>query len=403
MELTRKSLDELTDELVDAFDALIAPKYVKRNNNNRLYLILRAAARGVKLLNDTALALKNRFHPLYCPAADLYSTAKLVGTDFKQGAGSILKITIRNADLVNQHTLNAGTYRYTSVSGMVFAFSLEESYRFDPGEYKNISAISSAKGSYHVEDNTSIRLDRADGASIDPELRFSCADNLGQLGYLDEDEYEFRSRIMNDADRQDHLQELELRIRNLPNLFECNLVFNPGETDETYDGITLKPLELLVVITGEPTNEIARLVAEAAHYQTHKEDPDQVLYYEHPLYVNGRYPVYYVNHRTSDFSLGIMYQYDEQKLKAGQVEDEIVFLLDRYTHADTHIDRISEGDLYTALAALQLPNVKILNVSLLVEDVPVPYLAIPRTRIPRLVDIAFTTPENGGAEAGGSA
>jgi hypothetical protein len=395
-------LDELTDELVDAFDALIAPKYVKRNNDNRLYLVLRSIARGVKLLNDIALALKNRFHPLYCPAADLSSTAKLVGTDFKQGAGSILKITVRNADLVNQHTLDAGTYRYTSVSGMVFAFKLEEPYRFDPGEYKNISAISAAKGSYHVEDNAVIRLDRTDGAAVDPDLRFSCTDNLNQLGYLDEDEYEFRSRIMNDADRQDHLQELELRIRNLPNIFECNLVFNPGTDDETYDDITLKPLELLVVITGEPNHEIARLVAEAVHYQTHQEDPEQVLYYECPLYVNGRYPVYYVKHRTTDFSLSIMHQYDEQKLKASQVEDEIIFLLDRYTHADTHIDRISEGDVYTALAALQLPNVKILNVSLLVEDVPVPYLVIPRTRIPHLTGIAFSTPENDSAETGGA-
>ena len=402
MELTQKSLDEITDELADAFDALITPKYLERDNNNKLYLVLRAVARGVKLLNDIALALKNRFHPLYCTAADLYSTAKLVGTDFKQGSGSVLKITIRNTDQVNQHTLYAGTYRYTSVSGMVFAFSLEEAYRFNPGEYKNISAISAEKGSYHVEDNAAIRLERSDGAAIDPDLRFSCADNLQQLGYLDEDEYAFRNRIMNDADRQDHLQELELRIGNLPNIFECTLVFNPGEADETYDGIVLKPLELLVVITGEPTNEVARFVAEATYYQTHKEDPEQVLYYENPLYVNGRYPVYYVNHRTTDFALSIMYQYDEQKLKASQVEDEIIFLLDRYTHANTHTDRISEGDVYTALAALQLPNVKILNASLLVEGKPVPYITIPRTRIPRLTDIAFSTPENG-AEEGGAA
>jgi hypothetical protein len=403
MELIPRSIDEITSDLADFFDELIAPKKIKRNNDNKIYLLIRAYARGLKLLNDAALALKYRFHPLYCPSADLYSTAKLVGTDFKQGAGSILKITIRNPDRENQHTLNAGIYQYTSVSGMVFAFNLEEDYRFDPGEYKNISAISAAKGSYHVEDNAGIRLTRQDGAAIDPELRFSCADNIGHLGYPDESEYEFRERIMNDADRQDHLKELELRIRNLPNIFECTLVFNPGFEDALYDNITLAPLELLVVITGAPTNEIARLIVEEVQYQTHMEDPDKVLYYDEPLYVNGSYPVYYVNHRTTEFSLSVMYQYDEQKLKSSQVEEEILFLLDRYTHADTHIDRISEGDIYKALSGLRLPNVKILNAGLISEGSPVPYITIPRTRIPHLTDVEFITPENGGTDAGGEA
>jgi hypothetical protein len=400
MELVPLSLDEITNDLVDFFDGLIAPLRIKRNNDNKLYLIIRAFARGVKLLNDVAIALKYRFHPIYCSASDLYSTSKLVGTDFKAGSGSILKITIRNLDEVNPRTLYAGVYQYASVSGMLFSFELENDYRFDPGEYRNISAISAEKGSYHVDDNASIRLTRADGAAIDGEFRFSCADNTGQLGYPDEDEYEFRSRIMSDADRQDHLSELELRIRNLPNIFECNLIFNPGDEPAAYDEITLAPLELLVIITGAPTSKVAQLVVEEVQYKTHMEDPEKVLYYEHPLYINGKYPVYYINHLTTDFSLTVMYRYDEQKLKAGQVEDEIRFLLDRYTHADTHVDQISEGDIYELLSALRLPNVKILNVGLIAGETAVPYVTIPRTRIPHLLDITFTTPENEAAEGG---
>jgi hypothetical protein len=272
MELTAKSLDEIVTETVDAFDELIAPKRIERTNNNKLYLVFRAFSRGVKLLNDMALTIKNRFNPLYCSDEDLYSTGKYVGTEAKQGSGSLLQITIMNPDLESDHTLAAGTYDYTSVSGMAFSFTLDADYRFSPGEIKAVSAISRLKGSYRVEDNARIKLTRTDGAAIDPELQFSCADNGFQLGYPDEDAYDFRKRILEDADRQDHLKELELRIRNLPNIFECNLVFNPGNEDAEYDGMTLAPLELLIVVTGSPTGELARLVVEEVCYQTHREE-----------------------------------------------------------------------------------------------------------------------------------
>jgi hypothetical protein len=106
--------------------------------------------------------------------------------------------------------------------------------------------------------------------------------------------------------------------------------------------------------------------------------------------------VYYTEHKIFEFSLDIMYQYDEQKLKPAQVENEIMFLLSKYTNANTHVDRISEGDIYAALANLALPNARILNISLIKDDEQVPYLAVPRTRIPRLTSMSFSAPENAG-------
>lgn len=396
MALTAKSLDEIVTEIVDAYDELIAPKTVDRTNDNKLYLIFRAIARGVKLLNDVALAVMHKFNPLYCADEDLYTTAKLVGTDFKQGAGSLLRITVANPDLENQHTLAAGTYDYTSVSGMVFSFTLAEDYCFNSGEIKVLSAISRMKGSYRVGDNAAIKLTRPDGAAVDPELLFSCADNQFQLGYDDEDAYAFRTRILEDADRQDHLKELELRIRNLPNVFECNLVFNPGDTDAEYDGMTIAPLELLIIVTGSPTNDLAALVVEDVCYQTHREENFKTVYYENPLYVNGKYPVYYVEHGLCTFSLEIMYQYDAQKLKPAQVENEINRLLSGYTNAVTYIGKVSEGDMYAALKDLQIPNVQILDINLMADGGQVPYLLIPRTKIPRLTGVTFQPVEIGG-------
>jgi hypothetical protein len=398
MALKVKSIDEETTELADIYDGLIAPKKLWRNHNNKLYLILRAYAAGKVGLNDAALALRNRFDPLYCDDLDLYSTAKLVGTDFKEGTGSLLQITITNKDTEESKIFTAGIYGYQSAAGMVFSFEVAGDYSFDPGETKVVSAISQAKGSYEAGANADIKLYRSDGAAIDGAFAFSCEDNSGQLGYPDEDAFDFRTRILNDADRQDHIKELELAIRNLPNIFECNLMFNGGTEPALYDDITLLPRELLITITGVPTGKIAELVAGEVCYATHKINDEQVVYYENPLYVNGRYPVYFKYHDTTDFSVSITYQYDKTKLKQAQVEDAIKTLFKPYARMVTHIDTFSEETAYKTLSALNLPNVKILDADVLnTVGEAVPYIRIPVTRLPRLTGITFTPIDTGGA------
>jgi hypothetical protein len=391
MALTSKSIDEETTALAEVYDGLIAPKKIWRNNNNKLYLILRAYAAGKVGLNDAALALHSRFDPLYCDDTDLYSTAKLVGTDFKQGAGSLLSITIRNKDTEEPKVFAAGVYHYQSATGMVFSFETANDYSFNPAETRVVSAISQLKGSYEVDHNGGIKLYRSDSASIDGAFVFSCDSNAGQLGYLDEDAFAFRTRILSDADRQDHIKELELAIRNLPNIFECNLKFNGGTEPVEYDGLTLRPRELLIMITGSPTSKIAELVVEEVCYATHKVSDEMVVYYENPLYVNGKYPVYFKYHDTTDFSLSITYQYDSTKLKPAQIEEAINALFKPYTQMVTHIDMFGEEAAYKTLSGLNLPNVTILDVDVLSSDGTVgPYIRIPATRLPHLTGIAFT-------------
>jgi hypothetical protein len=226
---------------------------------------------------------------------------------------------------------------------------------------------------------------------------FSCEDNAGQLGYTDEDAFDFRTRILNDADRQDHIKELELAIRNLPNIFECNLIFNSRTEPVEYDGLTLQPKELLITITGVPTNKIAELVVEEVCYSTHKVNDSQVVYYENSLYADGKYPVYFKYHDTTNFSLAITYQYDSAKLKAVQIEDRITALFKPYTQMVTHIDTVSEETAYKVLSDLNLPNVKVLDADVLnSSDTGVPYIRIPATRLPHLTGIAFTPIDTGG-------
>jgi hypothetical protein len=399
MALITRSIDEETTALADIYDGLIAPKKIWRSHNNKIYLILRAYAAGKVGLNDAALALRNRFDPSYCEDMDLYSTAKLVGTDFKQGTGSLLRITILNNDTEGQKTLAAGVYHYQSATGMVFSFEAAYDYAFDPEEAKIISAVSQDKGSYAVGANADIKLYRSDGAAIDGAFVFSCEDNAGQLGYPDEDAFAFRTRVLNDGDRQDHIKELELAIRNLPNIFECNLRFNNRTEPVEYDGLVLQPRELLVTITGVPTGKIAELVAGEVCYTTHKVSDENVVYYENPLYVDGKYPVYFKYHDRTDFSLAVTYQYDSAKLKPSQVEAAISALLKPYTHMVTHIGTFSEETAYQALSALNMPNVKILDADVINGNGEgVPYVRIPVTRLPRLTGIAFTPVDTGAAQ-----
>jgi hypothetical protein len=390
MALAYKSLDEEITDIVDTFDASIAPKRIERSNNNKIYLLLKSVAGGISKLRAAAFALRNRFDPRYCDDTDLYSTALQVGTTLRGGAGSLLSVTITNTNDTEQKTLAAGVYRYISTSGMSFAFEITTDILFEPGEARSLSAISAEKGAYAVSENSKLAFFRDDRGPVDSFFIFSCTDNAGQLGYPDEDLYTFRQRILTGGNRQDQLREIEHDIRSLPNIFECNLVFNPGEAAVEYDGILLAPLELLVVITGVPTAEIARIIAEGCLYATHKVNADQVVYYEHSLYLGGKYPVYYKFHDFMEFSLEITYQFDRQKFKAEQVEAAINALLSRYYHAVTHVDTVTEKHIYDLLDQLGMPDVVIMDVNLLVDAVQVPYLTIPSTRIPHLTSTTYT-------------
>jgi hypothetical protein len=384
-----KSLDEEITDIVDDFDAAIAPKRVWRNNNNKLYLALKSIAKGYNNLRAVVLSLKNRLDPHYCEDSDLYSTALLVGTTPRAGAGSLLRITITNRDTAEAKTLAAGTYRYLSTSGTAFHFELATDVLFASAEARTLSAISEVKGAFAVSENSRILVTRTDQAAIDPGFTFSCYDNTAQLGYEDETAFDFRQRILTDGDRQDQLKELEHAIRNLPNIFECNLMLNAGREPLEYDGIMLDPLELLVTITGAPTAQIADLVAQGCLYATHKVDDSLVLYHENLLYLGGKYPVYYRFHDTTDFTLEITYQFDRQKFKQEQVEEAIAFLLDRYTHAVQHVDTVTEQHIYDRLKELNMPNVVIMDVNILSGGEQVPYLTVPITRLPHLTGVTY--------------
>jgi hypothetical protein len=399
MEVAVKSLDEVTSAICDAYDSLIAPKRIKRSDNNKLYLFFRACAAGIKLLLDVVLALRNRFDPQRCSDDDLFSTAKLTGTDFRQGSGSVVRITVYNSHTMEAKTLAAGTYNYTSVTGMVFSFYLPMDVSLAPASSNTASAVSREKGSFPVGDNASITLYRDDGQAIDKAFKFSCENNQMSLGYPDEDAVSFRKRILNGSDQQDHLKELEIKIKSLPDIFECGLTFNPEDEDVEYDGEILKPLELLITITGYPSSDLAELVVRDVLYHTHMVDPANVVYYYNDRYINGRYPVYFRYHGRADFSLEIEYQYSSRKMKKAQVEAEFDRLLGVYRNAVVHLDVVREADIIGQLALADIPDVAVLSVEMFSDGARVPYLRIPATRVQNLASVDYESIDLIGEEA----
>jgi hypothetical protein len=401
MALTAISQDEITLMMADTYDGLLEqttgkPMRIWRNNNNKLYLVFRAVAAGIKLLLDAVIALRNRFNPALCDDADLYAVAKLVGTEIKKGASSVLRIAILNESGTEQKSLSAGEYRYTSVSGIVFTFTCAAGLLFNPGEEKTVFAVSGEIGSHYVTRNDGITVFRSDGGPIDSSLYFSCSDNAGSLGYPDEDLLSFRQRILNDRLRQDAVKEVELKIRNLPGILECNLVFNQNNHTSSYDGLTLEPMELLVVITGSPSGEIAEIVASGVVYQTHAVNPEQVVYYRDACYIGGKYPVYYMFHGHTDFSLEITYRYDSQQQYESLIERTINGILEKFKNPSEYTETVNKETFYSALQVPELGGVKILNVDILAGGEAVPYLDIPRTRLPNLTDVSFIAVGIGG-------
>lgn len=390
MALTSKSIDEILTLIADAYDALVAPKRIFRNNNNKLWLVFRAIGAGYSIIQDAALALRSRFDPATCTEEDLYSTAKLVGTAFKQGSGSLLRITITNTDSVNSKTLTAGAYNYISVSGEVFSFELILDLTLAPLATSMITAISQNKGAFPVSDIADITVTRSDFVAIDPAFGFSCAANSGSLGYLDESAWDFRQRILTDTSRQDAIKELELAIRNLANVFECDIVFNATASDATYDGITLTPFQMLIIITGYPSTAIAETVVAHTIYHTKMVNPAYVVNYVDSHYVGGSYPVYFMYHLQKDFTVSVSYRYDSTKIIQANAEAKMDAALNKYRNSSQHVDILTENDIYTLLQDLNLTSVKILNVDLLVSGSPVAYVEVPKTRMLNMTAVTMS-------------
>lgn len=383
-----KSFDTILVELCDSFDSLIAPKTIARSNSNVVYLLLKAFAKGLEVINNVCVSLSNKFDPAKCLDEDLDSVAELVGTKRLSGSSSGLLITAVNnsgTDVV----LEAGTYIYKFNDDVTFSFDLLEQTSVLATSSMSFIAMSEEAGSFPVTEQEDISV-LFNGESTITGLTFGCANNAGLLGTEEESNMEFRNRILSDTTRQDSLVELQTKLRNLPYLFDAKIFFNNTLDPVTYDGIQVMPYYMVVFYSGEYKNEIAKVIAETSIFPTTQTATSVELRYESDVFADGYYPVYIQPFLEEEYSIAVTCHIDTTFIATGRAEEQIRTALLVKMNQRIHKDYIKEADIYNMIESMNIAGVNVLNVDLLQEGLAKQYIQIPLSRIPKLTTVTFS-------------
>ena len=383
--MTIISFDEVLNVLCDEYDRLIAPKKIRRSSKNIIYLILKACAKGYELIANIIYALDGKFDPARCQDADLTSVAKIVGTEMIEGNGSGLVVRITNTNPSDAVILRAGRYIYTFNADIRFFLDILSDTEIASTETVQFAAFSENKGSFPVTAQGSITLVREDEEDISPDLVFSCEDNAAILGSIDETLFEFRKRILTDNSRSDILQRLELAIKNKPYIFDATLFFNQSDADVLVGTTSVAPYKMLITLLGYPRDEIAELVASHCIYQTVKvEGNGGTLRYVSPNMAGGAYEVHYKNFDEKLYDVVVDYRYDSRLALKSNIDTEITKALATYKFPTKRTALIKENIFYNLIDDLNLPSVELLNITLEIDGVEVPYIDINKTSIGKL-------------------
>lgn len=379
-----KSFDTILTQMCDDFDDLITPKRIARTNTNIVYLMFKAIAKGHEVINNVCVVLSNKFNPEKCLDEDLISVASLVGTERLSGSASGLEIIITN-DSESSVTLISGFYTYSLNDDTKFVFELLEDLTLEAGGSTSYIAMSNHIGEYPVTAQADIEVTTPTG--VPDGVKFSCADNSSLLGTPAETTLAFRERILTDTTRQDSIKELELKLKNLPYLYDAKVLFNNTVTDQQYSGYTLPPFTMLIFFSGSPRNEIAEVVASNNIYPTLHVEDDVKVSYLNDIFVNGSYDVYIKEFARMEYSLVVNYKLDITYTTQEKARAEISNFLYLNFRGHIHSDYVKEEDIYNKLKEFNVAGIEILNVDIKYNGESVPYIEVPVSAIPYLANV----------------
>lgn len=382
-----KTFDTILTQLCDSFDSLIAPKKISRSNTNIIYLVLKAVAKGFEVINNTVVALSNKFDPRSCDDEDLDSSAMIVGTERYKGSASGLRITVRNST-DDTLTLPAGTYTYALDSETSFEFEVISATEVQSGASVSYIAMSGEIGSFPVTEQTDISV--MSDADVPDGFKYSCGDNSALLGTEDETDLEFRQRIIQKTDRQNTLVELEDEVRNLPYVFDCCVKYNNELVSVQYDGETIPPFSALICVSGEIKRELAEKVCSKILCPTVQTSESVAVPYESDVFTGGGHTVYITPFKKTVFSVDIIYMADSTLVNDYDMRGTVRTAMENHFRGEVHKDYVKEDDIYNFLASLNLTGVDVLGVNLYVEGNQVDYVSVPKTRLPELGNITFS-------------
>lgn len=381
-----KTFDTILTQICDTYDSLISPRKIARSNNNIIYLIFKAISKGYETINNVCVVLSRKFDPEKCSDEDLVSVAKLVGTEKLSGSASGLRITVTNKSALEIQLLK-GTYTYALDEDTIFEFEVINDTQVLNDSPITYIAMSQKVGSFPVTEQSSITVEST--VAIDSNLSFSCEDNSAILGIPDESNFDFRNRILTNTSRQSIIEELQVKIRNLPYIFDCKIRYNNTASSIIEDDVTIKPYTIAIFYSGEAKQEIAQIVASSVMLQTATSDTSIALIYNNDVFVDGTFAVNIIPFKTTDYSVNIIYRINE--LYTSQYDTELLIkneLLKKFK-ALVHSDFITEDDYYNYLDSLNLEGVTILGINLKKSSVETDYIEVPISRVPNLTDVTF--------------
>ena len=384
------SYDEILTNICDSFDTLIRPRSITRTNTNIIYLIFKAVAKGYEVINNTVVALSNKFNPENCSVEDLDSVSSIVGTERLKGSASGLHIIITNNGNTKA-TILAGLYYYAFNDDTTFYFEILENTEIEAGNYITVIAMSEKTGSYTVtsQDNITVTSDL-----IIPEgVTFSCNSNENLLGTEPETNLEFRKRILNGVDDQDTIIELENSIKNLPYIFDCKCKFNQTASSVTYDGYTIPPFYLAIFYSGMARNELAEIVASKTFFPTLKSENSIKVYYKNEVFTNGQYEVNLIPFKELLFSIKIVWEVNKQYADTVSAKAKVRTALNKAFAGTTHKDYIKEDDIYNTIETIDITGISILGIDLIYNSQTINYISVPVSRIPKIDTVSFEESE----------
>ena len=401
------SFDEILTELADTFDNELAEanRKIVRSTANKLWLILRAFARGLFNLYQIVATLRTKFDPMYCSDEDLFALMRMTGTNLRQGKASLLTVVVWNKNLIEEKIFPLGVYLYSSVEGVNFRLELHEDHVIPANSFKKFdfySCIGSnpLKGAYNVSYNTNITIQREDNQPIDIDFSFDCEDNSGKLGNTGETLFEFRKRILSDNKRQEILYILEERLKDLPNIHECSILYNPSVypvsspylKDDGVNYVPIYPQTAMIILTGSPSNDFAKEFLSLCPFSTVAPEGVAdygVVYYESNIYAGGKFPIYFLKHRIENYNIIIKYGYYSRFVTPINIENALEELLLPLKSVSTYKELISTEDIFDLLSAYQNPSVKLLSIDFQYKGDLVKYIQLNKTQIAQLQTIAF--------------
>lgn len=381
-----KTFDTILNELCDNFDSLISPKTITRSNTNIIYLLFKAVAKGFEVINNVCVILSNKFDPATCEVEDLNSVASLVGTERMNGSATGLEIIITNTN-TEEVILSEGFYNYAFNDDVTFTFELVEPLVIAKESFTYVLATTEQIGKFEVteQESISITTDR----TIPSGVEFSCKENSKLLGISAETDLEFRQRILEGYNGQDTINELQMRLKNLPYCFDCRVMFNNTLNSEIYDDITLPSFTCAIWYQGAIRSELGEIIAKKIMCPTVETEDSVTVPYKNSAFIQNEYNFHLIPFKKTTFSVEIVININEQFVEKYVVEKAIEKELFEKYSSFQHLDYIKESDIYNLISALNLTGTNILDVNLKQNGKDVGYVEIPVSRFPDLTEVIF--------------